>query len=85
MPAQTTAPSERFVFGPLVARQYNLTSVANGDTLTVPLIRLLSVDIQPTTAVAVGYTSVSTAGGSIITFVSGGNFAANVFIVGREG
>ena len=85
MAAQTATPSERFNFGPLVARQYTLTSVNNGDTLLVPLIRVLSVDVQPTTATAVGFTSAAATGGTTITFVSGGNFAANVFVIGREG
>jgi hypothetical protein len=81
MAAQTTAPSERFVFGPLVMRDYVLTSVANADTLTVPLARVLAVIIQPTTAQTVGYTL----SGNVITLALGGTVAATVTVIGREG
>jgi hypothetical protein len=81
MAAQTTAPSERFVIGPLVMRTYTLASVANGDTLAVPFVRILSVDIQPTTAQTVG----STVSGNTITFALGGTVAATVVVIGREG
>lgn len=83
MAAQTTAPSERFIFGPLVARQWVLTSINNGDTLATPFVRILDVEITPTTAVAVGATINQTT--NVVTFVTGGNIAANVWIIGREG
>ena len=81
MAAQTTAPTERFVFGQLVGRAWNLTSINNGDTLATPFVRIIDIEITPTTAVAVG----ATISGNTITFVSSGNFAANVWVIGREG
>ncbi|MDE2102400.1 MAG: hypothetical protein KGL39_34455 [Patescibacteria group bacterium] len=81
MAAQTTAPSERFVTGPLVMRFYSLTSVANGDTLAVPLTRILGINIEPTTNVSAG----ATISGSTITFVTGGTIACNLTVIGREG
>lgn len=81
MAALTNQPTERFNFGPLVARRYPAVAFNNGDTLAVPLIRILSVSIEPTTAVAVGHTT----SGSTITFVSGGAVTADLFVIGREG
>lgn len=81
MAAITTAPSERFVTGPLVNRFYTLTAVNNGDTLTIPGVRILAVDITPTTAVSIGATIAS----NVITFVSGGAWSGNVQVTFREG
>lgn len=81
MAAQTTAPSERFNFGPLVSRQWTLTSVANGDTLATPFVRILSITITPTTAQTVG----ATVSGGTITFALGGTVAMNLYVIGREG
>lgn len=83
MAAVTTAPSERFVFGPLVGRSYDLTSVGDGDTMVVPLIRVLDVSVSPTTAISVGTTIVQSSTSATITFH--GAFTGKVWIVGREG
>lgn len=85
MAANTTVPSERFVFGQLVGRFYQSMTVANGDTLTVPLIRVLDVSPAPTTAVSVGTTVVQNATSAVITFVTGGSVTLNLWVVGREG
>ena len=83
MAAVTTAPSERFNFGPLVGRSYDLTSVGDGDTLAVPLIRILDISVSPTTAISVGTTIVQSVNFATITFH--GAFTGKVWIVGREG
>lgn len=83
MAAQTTAPSERFQFGPLVARQWTLSSVSNGDTLATPFIRILDVSLTATTAQTTGASINQTTG--VITFELGGTVALNVWIIGREG
>jgi len=85
MAVNTTAPQERFVFGQLVGRFYPSLTVANGDTLAVPLIRIVDISAQPTTAVSVGTTIVQSATGATITFVTGGSVTLNLWVVGREG
>ena len=86
MAAITTAPSERFVAGPLVMRSYTLTAVNNSDTLDVPLIRILDIDITPTTNVACGATITTLTGGnSRITFALGGATSMLLAVWGREG
>lgn len=70
----------RHVLGDLVARHYTVSGT-NGDTLIVPQGDILHVSITPTTAVAVG----ATISGSVITFVSGGAFAADVMVFSRIG
>lgn len=81
MAAITTAPSERTVTGPVVHRSYTLTAVNNGDTLAVPLIRILGIAAFPTTAVAVG----GTISGNTITFALGGATSMLLDVWGREG
>lgn len=83
MAAITTAPSERFNFGPLVARSYDLAGVNDGDTIVVPLIRVLDISIMPTTAVAVGASVVQ--GVSSATLTLHGTFSGKLWVVGREG
>lgn len=83
MAAITTAPSERFNFGPLIGRSYDLTSVGDGDTMVVPFIRILDISVSPTTATSVGTTIVQAAASATVTFH--GAFTGKVWIVGREG
>lgn len=85
MAALTNAPTERFNFGPLVARHYRAVAINNGDTLVVPFIRVLAVNIEPTTAAAAGYTKTQAASGATLTFVTGGAITADLFVIGREG
>lgn len=81
MAAITTAPSERTVTGPVVHRSYTLTGVGNGDTLAVPLIRILGIAATATTDVAVG----ATISGSTITFALAGSTNMLLDVWGREG
>lgn len=81
----TTAPSERLNAGPLVLRSYTLTAVGNGDTLDVPLIRVLDIDITPTTNVACGVTTAAITGGTRLTFALGGATTMLLAVWGREG
>ena len=85
MAVNTTAPSERFQFGPLVGRFYQSLTVGNGDTLVVPLIRVVDVSVNPTTAASVGTTIVQSANFATVTFVTGGTVTLNMWIAGREG
>jgi hypothetical protein len=82
----TTAPSERTVMGPLVMRSYTLTVVGNGDTLDVPLIRVLAVAVFPTTNTAVGATITQpSANSNRLTFSVTGTPSFTIAVWGREG
>jgi len=76
----------RHIIGDLATRFFNLTSVANNDTLTVAGIQdILDVIITPNTTAGAANAPAATWSGNVVTFLSGGAWGGTVQVISRVG